>query len=173
MKQLVFLYNELLDENKQKLAKLPLEFICFAYVKGAVMYEKRGNYYAVRKEDITPTKYNKVYGALYILENTEYTLRTLDAIMTCSKSFVGYNHPRDIMHQHKAKARPIHFKTVEQFLKMKYNEGEELEVLTYFANPQNDFIRTNVLNTVENREVSGLDINNYINLVVEKKEKCV
>lgn len=170
MKQLVFLYNELLDEKKQKLAKLPLEFVCFAYVKNAVMYGKRGNYYAIQKE-VLHTKYNKVYGALYVLDHSESNLRRLDAIMVCSKSIIGTNHKYDIMHRVKTIARPIFFENIEEFLKMKYNEKEGVEVTMYFANPQNNFIKTNVLNTVKNREVSGLDIENYINLVLEKEKR--
>lgn len=170
MKNLVFLYNDLLDENKQNIAKLPLEFVCFAYVKEAVMYEKRGNYYAIQRENLN-TRYNKIYGAIYILDHSERNFRRLDALMTCSKSIIGSNHKYDIMHRTKVKARPIFFKNIEEFLKMKYNEKEGVEVTIYFANPNNNFIKTNVLNSVKNREVSGLDINNYINLVLEKEKR--
>lgn len=172
MKQLVFLYDEYLDENKQKLAKLPLEFICFAYIKGVNMYDLRGTYIAIKENTLKKTKkYNKVYGALYILDMSEHYLRTLDAVMTCSKGFIGSNHKLDIRHREKIKATPIHFKTIEEFTKLKYNEGEELDVITYLANPQNELIKTNVLNSVRNREVTGLDINNFINLVLKEKEK--
>lgn len=169
MRQVVFIYNELLDENKQKLAKLPLEFICFAYIKDAVMYDLRGKYYAIEQNTIKRTlKNNKVYGALYILHNSEHFIRTLDAYMTCSKGFIGTNHKLDVHHRVKRKAIPIHFKTVEQFLKVKYNEGDELDVITYLANPNNDVIKAHVSNTVRNREVSGLDINNFINLLIKR-----
>lgn len=172
MKQLVFLYDEYLDEGKQKLAKLPLEFICFAYIKGVNMYDLRGTYIAIRENTLKKTKkYNKVYGALYILDMSEHYLRILDAVMTCSKGFIGSNHKLDIRHREKIKATPIHFKTIEEFTKLKYNEGEELDVITYLANPQNELIKTNVLNSVRNREVTGLDINNFINLVLKEKER--
>lgn len=172
MKQLVFLYDEYLNEDKQKLAKLPLEFICFAYIKGVNMYDLRGTYIAIKENTLKKTKkYNKVYGALYILDMSEHYLRTLDAVMTCSKGFIGSNHKLDIRHREKIKATPIHFKTIEEFTKLKYNEGEELDVITYLANPQNELIKTNVLNSVRNREVTGLDINNFINLVLKEKEK--
>lgn len=172
MKQLVFLYDEYLDEDKQKLAKLPLEFICFAYIKGVNMYDLRGTYIAIKENTLKKTKkYNKVYGALYILDMSEHYLRTLDAVMTCSKGFIGSNHKLDIRHREKIKATPIHFKTIEEFTKLKYNEGEELDVITYLANPQNELIKTNVLNSVRNREVTGLDINNFINLVLKEKER--
>ena len=43
------------------------------------------------------------------------------------------------------------------------------EYKDYFANPNNELIKSNVLNTVRNREVSGLDINNFINLLLKEK----
>ena len=90
-------------------------------------------------------------------------------LVTGSKGFIGTNHKLDIFHRVKEKAVPIHFKTIEEFLKMKYNEGEELDIITYVANPQNELIKSNVSNTVRNREVSGLDINNFINLLIKEK----
>lgn len=171
MRRVVFLYNELLDENYQKQLKLPLDFVCFAYMEGATMYEMKGKYIALKKDNLKKTKkYDRIYGALYILHNSEHFLRVLDASMTCSKGLIGTNHKLDLFHRSKEKAVPIHFKSIEQFLKMKYNEGEELDVITYLANPQNELIKSNVLNTVRNRETSGLDINNFINLVLKEKD---
>ena len=172
MKQVVFLYNEWLDEEKQKLAKLPLEFVCFAYIDNAVMYEIEGRYVAIRKGEIATTKkYNKVYGALYILHSSERSIRTLDAVMMCSKAFIGSNHKYDVTHRINAQITPIHFDSVEEFLLMRYTEGDELDVITYLANQDNTMIRENVLNSVRNREVCGFDINNFINLMVKEKDK--
>lgn len=170
MRTVVFLYNELLDEEYQKKLKLPLEFICFAYLDNAVMYDIKGSYYALKESDLIKVKkHNKVYGALYILHNSEHFLRTLDASLICSKGLIGTNHKLDLFHRVKENVTPIHFKTVEEFFKLKYNEGEEISVITYIANPQNDLIKSNVSNTVRNREVSGLDINNFINLILKEK----
>lgn len=169
MRRVVFIYNDLLDEKYQKQLRLPLEFICFGYIENAVMYDIKGKYYAVQENVLKRTsKYNKVYGALYILHNSEHFLRVLDAVMVCSKSYLGKNHELDISHRQKIKAYPIHFKSIEEFLKLKYNEGEGLEVITYLANPNNDVIKTNVLNSVRNRVIEGLDINNFINLVIKE-----
>lgn len=169
----MFLYNELLDENYQKKLKLPLEFICFAYMEGAIMYDIKGNYYAIKENTFKKTrKNNRIYGALYILHNSEHFLRILDATFVCSKGLIGSNHKLDVFHRVKEKVIPIHFKTVEEFLKMKYNEGDSLDIVTYIANPKNELIKSNVINTVRNREVSGLDVNNFINIIIEKtKEK--
>lgn len=135
------------------------------------MYDIKGKYYAVKENELKKTnKYNRVYGALYILHNSEHFLRVLDASMTCSKGFIGKNHKLDIFHRVKEKAVPIHFKSVEEFLKMKYNEGEGLEIITYFANPNNELIKSGITNTVRNREISGLDINNFINLLIKESE---
>lgn len=172
MRQLVFIYNELLDDKKQELLKLPLDFVCFAYIENAIMYEVKKKYIAIKENVLTKTKkYNKVYGALYILHNSEHFLRTLDASMGCSKGFIGYNHDKDVTHREKLNAIPIHFKSVEDFLKLKYNEGVGVRVITHLANPKNDVIKTNVLNTVRNREVSGLDINHFVDLVLKECKK--
>ena len=176
MKQAVFLYNDFLDENKQKLTNLPLEFICFAYIKDVTLYKKNDKYYAVNSNILEKkTKYKKTYGAIYILHNSETYMRQLDALMTCSKSLLGKNHDLDIMHRHNSKARPIHFKTVEDFVKMRYNEMEEVNVIVYLANHKNNFIKENVISAVRNREVIGFDINNFINLVLKEtsvNEEC-
>lgn len=172
MKQVVFLYDEWLDEEKQKLAKLPLEFICFAYVENVVMYEIKEKYIAIKENTLKKTKkYNKVYGALYILHNSEHSIRTLDAVMTCSKAFIGSNHKYDIMHRENMKLIPIHFKSIEDFLTLRYNEGDELDAIMYLANPINNVVKANVLSTVRNRVVCGLDINNFINLVLKEKSE--
>lgn len=172
MKQVVFLYDEWLDEDKQKLAHLPLEFICFAYIENTVMYDVKGKYVAIRENELKRTKkYNKVYGALYILHNSEHSIRILDAVMTCSKSFIGSNHKYDVMHRNNMKVIPIHFKSIEDFLMLRYNEGEGISAIAYLANPINNYIKTNVLSTVRNREVCGFDINNFINLVMKEKDK--
>ena len=134
------------------------------------MYDIKGKYYAIKENKLKKTKKNnRVYGAMYILHNSEHYLRVLDAAMMCSKGLIGENHKLDTFHRIKEKVVPIHFKTVEEFLKMKYNESEELNVITYIANPQNSLIKSNVLNTVRNREVSGLDVNNFINLLLKEK----
>ena len=172
MRRVVFLYNELLNEDYQKQLRLPLEFICFAYIEGTVLYDIKNKYYAVKENTLRKTKKNnKVYGALYILHNSEHFLRVLDATFVCSKGIIGSNHKLDLFHRVKEKAVPIHFKTVEEFLKIKYNEGEGLDIITYLANPNNELIKSNVKNTVRNREVSGLDVNNFINIMIEKTKE--
>lgn len=171
MKQLVFLYNDILNEEKQKKYRLPLEFICFAYVNNAVLYDFKGNCYMLKRGDLRKSNKNKkVFGALYILHNAENNLRILDAVMTCSKSLIGKNHIKDIMHREYVYARPIHFKTIEEFIKMRYNEKEDVQVMTYFGNINNSYIKTNVMNTTKNREMCGFDIENFINLVLEKEK---
>lgn len=171
MKQIVFLYNELLSKQNQEKYRLPLEFVCFAYVNNAVLYNFKGSSYMLHHGELKKTNKNKkVYGALYILDNSEHNLRVLDAIMSCSKSLIGKNHIKDIMHREYVYTKPIHFKKVEDFIKMRYNEKEEeIQVISYFGNINNDYIKSNVLNTTKNREMCGFDIEYFINLLCEKE----
>ena len=167
----MFLYNELLDENYQKKLRLPLEFISFAYIDDVLMYDICGRYIAVEDNKLIKSKkYNRVYGALYILDNAEIYLRTIDAYLICSKGLIGTNHKLDEFHRMKKLATPIHFKTIEDFLKLKYNESEPIPIFTYLANTENEFIKSKVNNSTNNRETCGFDINNFINLVLKEKE---
>lgn len=172
MKQLLFLYNELLDEDYQNKLRLPLEFISFAYIDNALMYDICGRYIAIEDNKIIKSKkYNRIYGALFILDNAENYIRNIDAYLMCSKGLVGKNHKLDQFHRINKLATPIHFKTIEDFLKLKYNETEAITTITYLANTENEFIKSKVNNSTNNRETCGFDINNFINLVLKEKDK--
>lgn len=172
MRKVVFLYNELLDEKYQKKLGLSLEFISFAFADGYEMYNIRGKCVAIHKGSLKRTKKNsKIYGGLFILNNSEHFLRVLDASQTCSKSMLGDNHKLDEFHREKIKVTPISFKSVEDFLMLKYNEKEPIYTTSYIGNSINEFIKSNVLNKTQNREISGFDVNNYIDLLIKECEK--
>lgn len=167
LKEVVFIYNELLDEKKQNLYRIPLTFICFAYVDHAKMYNVKGRTY------ISKTKMNnRVYGALYVLDNSHQNMKILDAIMENSKGIIGKNHVKDINWREKVLVTPIHFKSVEDFVKMRYNESSEISAITYFTNHSNNYIKNNVIKPY-NRETCDFDINNYLNLLLTRGEKRV
>lgn len=168
MKQLIFLYNELLDESYQKKLMLPLEFISFAYIEGVVLYEINQRHYAIKKNK--NARHSKVFGALYILDSSEKYLRNLDASMSCSRGLIGRNHKLDEYHREYYEATPIHFKSIENFLKLDYNEGVPVRIITYIGNLENELIKAKVFNKSRNRITCGFDINNFINLVLEKEK---
>lgn len=171
MKQLIFLNNELLDEEYQKKLRLPLEFISFAYLEGAMMYELSGRCIVIKEGTLSKSKrYNRVYGALYLLDNSEHFLKILDASLICSKGLLGVNHKLDEFHRTYENVTPIHFKSVEHFFKLKYNEGEQVKVITYLGNTENSLIKSKVCNNTRNRVTCGFDINNFINLVLKETE---
>lgn len=163
MKEVVFLYNELLDVNKQKMYRLPLTFICYAYLNNAKMYTVKGRPYVVKTN-----KSNRVYGALYVLNNSHQNMKVLDAIMENSKGLIGKNHTFDTNWREKALVTPIHFYTLEDFLKLRYNETGEIEVTTYFANTSNNYIKNNVMKSW-NRDTCDFDINNFL-LLIERND---
>lgn len=169
MRQLVFLYNELLDETYQKQLGLSLEFISFAYANNLVIYDMNGRYIAVEKDKIKKTnKDGRVYGGLFILNNSEHYMRVLDASLICSKSVLGVNHKLDLHHRLKMEIVPINFKSVEDFLNLKYNEGDTLKVVSYVGNSENELISKHINNTVRNKVTTGFDINNFINLLIKE-----
>ena len=163
MKEVVFLYNELLDENKQKLYRLPLTFICFAYLEGAQMYSVKDRPYITKAK-----KKYRVYGAIYVLNNSHQNLKVLDAIMENSKGLIGKNHANDINWREKVLVTPIHFDTIEDFFKMRYNETDEIKAITYLVNTSNNYIKNNVIKSW-NRDTCDFDINNFL-LLMERND---
>ena len=167
MKEAIFIYNELLDEKKQELYKLPINFICFAYLNKAKLYNLNGKCY-ITKTNIN----NKVYGALYILDNSHQNIRILDAIMGCSRSITGKNHIKDMNWREKVTITPINFNSIEDFMKMRYNEKSDISVITYFANINNNYIKNKVIKSY-NRETCDFDIENLLNLLLKVKGEKV
>ena len=169
MRTVVFLYNELLDEKIQKELGLPLEFISFAYVENMTLYEINGKSIMVTKDTLRKSnRDNKVYGAIFVLNNSEKFLRILDASLMCSKSMIGRNHDLDVHHRTKLKITPIHIKSIEDFLSLKYNEVEQMEIISYMGNVKNKTIREKVQNKTDNRVKYGFDINNFINILLKE-----
>ena len=101
MRRVVFLYNELLDEDYQKQLKLPLEFVCFAYINGAVMYDIKGKYCALKENKVEVsanvkeaiTQYDNLRNIIYnlIISNTLPIVKTrarfADFLKVCPRRF--------------------------------------------------------------------------------------
>ena len=170
MKQIIFLYNYMLADKWQEKSKLPLTFISFGYIN-AKLYRIEENYIAI---DSTSKKHkwndDKLYGAFYILDSSEYYLRILDGIMGCSLTSLNKNHIMDYMHRKKIEAIPIYFDTITEFAQLLYREKESIQCFAYFGNVQNKLINYKVNNSYRNREKYGFDKVNFINLLNKYKK---
>jgi hypothetical protein len=159
----------MLSDKWQKKSKLPLQFISFAYMRGK-LYRIEDNYIGI---DFTSKKHkwndDKVYGALFLLDESEFYLRTLDGIMGCSLTSLRENHIMDYMHRQKVEITPIHFKNIIEFAQLNYEEKEEIKCFAYIGNMDNKFIQNKVNNTYQNRIKCGYDEKCFIDLITKYK----
>lgn len=170
MKQVIFLYNYMLNDKWQNKSKLPLTFLSFGFMKGKV-YRIEDNYIAI---DSTSKKHkwndDRVYGAFYILDNSEFYMRVLDGIMGCSLTSLHKNHTMDYMHRKKVPITPIYFDSITEFAQLLYKEKDEIECISYVGNMENRFISYKVNNTHRNRISNGMDEVSFIDLLIKYKK---
>lgn len=171
MSKLVFLYNNLLDKEVRDKLSIPIEFVCFGYIK-ARLYHFKENYIAISNTDLKRKwGHDIVYGGIFILKEEYFYERILDASLVCSKSALYKNHRLDIMHRHQVPCTPIHFETVEDFAYMRYTEKEEIQVDTYLGNPLNEYVKHRIISPyIRNRELSGLDVYNFVKCCIQQNK---
>lgn len=169
-KSMIFLSNELMNPELQREMKLPLEFISFAFVEEMRMYRhlRTMNTFIV-PNDVKRTWGNTVaYGGLFILNDFDYFIRTLDAYHMCSLSTLKRNHLYDVHHRVPVQATPIYFSTIEDFTRHKYTEQEPTTVNAYIGNLTNPNI-TQRLREIRHRGrvTSGVDVPHFTSLLRE------
>lgn len=139
----LFISDKLLDPSYRELMRLPLDFICFATVDGKLYTTEFGKNTFVA-QGTRKHGNNKVYGALYVLSNPDYHLRTLDSHYLCSMSALHKNHNLDTMHRVVGRATPIRFSTLEELDRLMYEEMEEIDVQMYVGNLNNPKVKRRV-----------------------------
>ena len=142
--KLLFLSDNLIDPTNQKLANLPLDFVCFAHTDGK-MYHCNGN--TVVAKDVGSHGNSVVYGAVYALRDEYYHIRTLDALFNCSLSGLGRNHSLDVQHRRREVVTPIQFRSLDELSRLLYRELEPLEVDMYVANNTHPTIQKRITRT--------------------------
>lgn len=119
--------------DKQNELKLPLTFVCFAILRGSLYKFPHTSLNVTHKK---PFGNSAVYGAVYILQDDYFHIRTLDAYHLCTKDALGDNHKLDHAHRLHVQVNPILFKTMEDLDRLIYDEMESIDVQAYVANPK-------------------------------------
>lgn len=106
---------------------------------------------------------NVVYGALYVLTDEFFHLRTLDAYHLCSLSSIGRNHDLDLTHRTKGPCTPIYFKSLDELDRLLYEEGQPIEAMYYVANPSHPTTQYRVrrITYANYRILNGIDVTNF------------
>lgn len=168
MNRLLFLYNELCSPHVQQELRIPLQFVSFAYVKGK-MYKHFRN----QSNFALPLGVNKnwgntcVYGGIFLINDSEFYVRILDAYHTCSLSTLYTNHKRDIHHRQNVFATPISFPDLDSLGRLMYHEITELECDVYFGNPNHAKIRQRLEVNDSYRIIDGVDKRHFTQLYQE------
>lgn len=163
--ELIFLSNELLSPRRQQDLRVPLEFITFAFVKG-----KMYNHYQNKGTFVVP-QHGKgwgndvVYGALFLLNDFHFHIRSLDAYHSCSLSVLLRNHTYDLHHRKVVQCVPITFHNVDEFCTLRYVEKEPIRAFTYLGNQTHP----NIIMKLSSRAriTDGLDKPHYKELLRE------
>lgn len=159
MKQsnLVFVCNELINPEMQKMLNIPMEFITFAITNGK-MYRHYGsnNVFLIPPGRDKEWGNTKVYGAVYLVKDYFFYVDLLDAYHMCSKNKLSYNHSKDTHHRISIDVTPIRFKSIEELNSLKYREGSDVQVISYIGNVKHPKIEKRFLTTKNYRVVNGV-----------------
>ncbi len=133
--QLIFLSNKLMSPHVQRTLRLPIHFVSFAHMPGQ-LYTVYGNTdmfnYVSRR-----SQRKVVYGAIFLLENYDFHIRTLDSYGLCSLSALGRNHSLDTLHRIDVEVTPIKFNTLDELARLLYKEMKPIQTQTYVGNLTN------------------------------------
>jgi hypothetical protein len=152
---LIFLSNDLLAPTLRRRARIPLEFITFAHIK-ANLYRNIRNDGVV---NIIGHKYrgnDVTYGAIFLLKDFDFHIRTLDAYHSCSLSALRRNHNLDVQHRLVVPTTPITFSSIDELERLLYVEREVVDVQAYIGNLTHPKLKQKVANTRSQRLPDGL-----------------
>lgn len=163
----MFFANELSNPNWQREMNLPLEFITFAYIEGK-MYKHYRNDSTFILPNLSRWGNNVVYGGLFLLKDSTFYSRILDAYQVCSLSTLHKNHDLDIHHRVSVEATPISFTTLDDFARLKYTERDPIQAQTYLGNLKHPKINQRLYKTnISYRIIDGLDKTHFKQLIRE------
>lgn len=169
----VFLYDELMTKEKQKMLKLDLKFISLAQMQGKMFWYKTAKKIRYQEERVfvIPKNTTKlVFGGLFYMPMWNENKTKILAYFNNSSQTYGSTIKEDIYDVYETTVRPIKLKKLSDLTKSKYKVGKPVEVTTFVGNLQNNRIRFNV----ERPFYYGLrriDKNNFIKMIQEQNEK--
>jgi hypothetical protein len=101
---------------------------------------------------------NVIYGAIYVLHDDNFHIRTLDSFYLCSLSTLRRNHSLDLAHRVKQYVRPITFTSIDELSRLLYEEGESLQAEMYVANPKHPTTTRRIKRTpgLKYRQTNGI-----------------
>ena len=157
----MFFCNELQSPELRNDMRLPMRFITFAIMRGKMYRQSGGN--GIFITDQGRTWGNKVvYGSIYLLDEDDFYIRSLDAYHGCSLHTLRVNHSLDTQHRINTTVTPITFSTLEELSLLLYKERDEIAVQAYVGNLKHNKIKPRTLDNGRHRITDGIYIEPYL-----------
>lgn len=114
-----------------------------AFVEGKMYSNYNRTPIGIRLDDGKRRKAPHImYGAVIEFEAPVNVWEKLDVYHSCSRAFIGQKAPYDLFIREEVVARPIHFDSMEDFLNLKFERGDEdIECYCYFGNTESELIQ--------------------------------
>lgn len=165
----MFISSELMNPEKQRLMKLPLNFISFAIVEGK-MFKNHGGKgsFTVGLDKVSCRNGTVTYGAIFALSDFNFYISVIDAYMNCSKSRLLRNHSMDMNHRKLLPVKPIVFTSLQHLSRLMYNENKPINVHVYMGNIDNAKVNRRINEKKTTYKVKdGIDAINFKKLYKE------
>jgi hypothetical protein len=144
---------------------VPLQFITFAFVHGKLYHHYKKKSTFVVQSNRRSWGNDVVYGALFLVNDYHFYIRSIDSYFACSKSILQRNHTYDLHHRINTLATPITFSSLDEFSSLKYKEGSEVRCEMYVGNPNQPKINQRLQSRA--RIIDGLDKQHFKELTRE------
>lgn len=150
-----------MNPSKRDELRIPMTFIGFAIAEGHLFNFTYDKFIVQGRNEHGNSV---VYGAIYLLHDEYYHIRTLDALHNCSLSALGVNHKLDMNHRIASSVIPISFNTLDELDRLKYQEHKSVPVYMYVANSKHPKIhqRINIKRGNRYRILSGIDKESFL-----------
>lgn len=165
-KNLLFIYNELLNPYTYNNLRIPLEFISYGIIDGKMFRHFNNKGVFILPYDHQKIWGNtKIYGALFLCKDIDFYINILDAYHVCYKDKLKRNHINDMHHRYLVEVTPIYFNSIDDLARLKYRESDmTIQANAYFGNPDHPKIKSKIGKTQSYRVIDGIDGDNFKNL---------
>lgn len=173
-KQLIFLYDRVMDKTYRNKLMLPLHFISYGYIN-AKLYEYNEYYKHYKRtviavpNDAVKRKWgnDKVFGGIFLLDYYSVTIRTLDGLYGCSKARLGQNNRNDLMHRVSLPINTIEFNSLDELGRGIYVTKDTFIGEVYLGNIEHHLIRKRI-ETKRHRIIYGIDTKHFKKMYIQE-----
>lgn len=170
---LVFIYDALMLNVVQERFALPLKFVAFGYIEGYRLYHYRKQVVAMPNHKISARNYGnaKVFGAVYAIQNFNYSAIKLDAYYYCSQARIGQTTLHDMRERLQSDIHLFDLSTVDELLSHHYEPFNTVTGWVYIGNALDNRLISHI-NYGRYRIVDGIDKTHYKKLLKERGIPC-